>query len=194
MWVDPGVYLWNRSLHENLAYGLASAPASLEVAIAEAELAQVIARLPRGEKSALGEAGALLSGGEGQRVRFGRGVARPPARLVILDEPFRGLTRDQRRTLLARARARWADATLICVTHDIEETRGFPRVVVVADGTIVEDAAPDLLAARAGSRYAALLEAEARVRSAAWSRAGRSAWRRLIMQDGRVVPGDEAAS
>jgi ABC-type bacteriocin/lantibiotic exporter with double-glycine peptidase domain len=193
VWVDPTVYLWNRSLHDNLAYGLASAPPSLEAALAEADLTEVVARLPRGAESALGEAGALLSGGEGQRVRFGRGVTRPAARLVILDEPFRGLTRDQRRALLARARARWADATLLCVTHDIEETRAFPRVLVVDDGAVVEDGPPAALAARAGSRYAALLEAERRVRGAAWSRQGRFAWRRLVLRAGRVAPADEAA-
>jgi ATP-binding cassette subfamily B protein len=187
IWVDPSVYLWNRSLHENLAYGLAAAPPSLEAAIAEADLAEVVERLPRGAESALGEGGALLSGGEGQRVRFGRGVARDRPRLVVLDEPFRGLTRDQRRVLLERARGRWADATLLCVTHDIQETRAFPRVLVVADGGIVEDGTPGALAARSGSRYAALIEAEDRVRRAAWSRGGTVAWRRLTMQGGRVV-------
>ena len=105
VWVDPTVYLWNRSLHDNLAYGLGDAPATLDAALADAELAEVVERLPHGPASLLGEAGALLSGGEGQRVRFGRGVARPRPRLVILDEPFRGLSRDQRRLLLSRARA-----------------------------------------------------------------------------------------
>jgi ATP-binding cassette subfamily B protein len=187
VWVDPTVYLWNRSLHENLAYGLGAAPASLEAAIAEAELTGVVERLPGGAEGRLGEAGALLSGGEGQRVRFGRGVTRGAPRLVVLDEPFRGLSRDQRRLLLARARARWAGATLLCVTHDIEETRDFPRVLVIGGGHVVEDEAPAALAARAGSRYASLLEAEARVRRAAWSRTGAVPWRRLRMERGRVV-------
>jgi ATP-binding cassette subfamily B protein len=193
VWVDPTVYLWNRSLHENLAYGLAAAPPSLAAAIDEAELAGVVERLPGGMTAPLGEAGALVSGGEGQRVRFGRGLLREPPRLVVLDEPFRGLSRDQRRLLLARARARWAGATLLCVTHDIEETRELPRVLVVGDGRVVEDGAPGPLAARAGSRYAALLEAEARVRRAAWSRSSVVPWRRLRMERGRLVAGVERA-
>jgi ABC-type bacteriocin/lantibiotic exporter with double-glycine peptidase domain len=187
VWVDPTVYLWNRSLHANLSYGLQAAPASLAAAIQEAELTAVVERLPNGAETRLGEAGALLSGGEGQRVRYGRGVTREVPRLVILDEPFRGLTRDQRHLLLGRARARWAGATLLCVTHDIEETRAFPRVLVVADGRVVEDDTPDALAARAGTRYATLLEAEVRVRKAAWSRAGSVPWRRLTMDRGRLV-------
>ncbi len=194
VWVDPSVYLWNRSLHENLAYGLAAAPTSLEDALDAADLREVAARLPRGVESSIGEAGALLSGGEGQRVRFGRGVARPTPRLVILDEPFRGLTRDQRHDLLARARERWAGRTLLCVTHDIDETKAFPRVLVVADGRVAEDAPPAALAARAGSRYGALVEAEVRVRRAAWTRGGTIAWRRLTMQGGRVVSGEDPRS
>jgi ATP-binding cassette subfamily B protein len=191
VWVDPTVYLWNRPLPANVAYGLATPPAppELAAAIAEAELDETVRRLPRGADTALGEAGALVSGGEGQRVRLARGIARPAARLVILDEPFRGLARDQRQALMVRARARWAEATLLCVTHDIEETRAFPRVLVVADGRVVEDGAPAALLARPGSRYAALLEAEARVRRAAWSSAGATPWRRLRLRAGRVVEG-----
>jgi len=191
VWVDPTVYLWNRSLHENLAYGLGAAPPSLEAAIAEAELAGVVERLPRGAASPLGEGGALLSGGEGQRVRFGRGVARPGPRLVVLDEPFRGLSRDQRRLLLARARARWAGATLLCVTHDIEETLAFPRALVVDAGRVVEDGAPSALAARADARYASLLGAERRVRAAAWSRGGAVPWRRLRLEAGQLADAAE---
>ncbi len=139
---------------------------------------------PRGSATPLGEAGGLVSGGEGQRVRFGRGLLRARPRLVILDEPFRGLSRDQRQALLARARRRWSSATLLCVTHDIEETATFPRVLVVADGRVVEDGAPAALLAQPGSRYAALVEAERRVRAAAWSG---ERWRRLRLEDRRLV-------
>ena len=158
----------------------------LEAAIVEADLAEVTRRLPRGAETPLGEAGALVSGGEGQRVRFGRGVLRPRPSLVILDEPFRGLVREQRAALLARARRRWSEATLLCVTHDIGETERFARVLVVADGKIVEDGAPAALRARPDSRYALLLQAEQRMRASSWSAA---AWRRLRLEGGRVHEG-----
>ena len=51
-------------------------------------------QLPDGLQTSLGEGGGRLSGGEGQRVRLGRALIRPGVRLVILDEPFRGLDRD----------------------------------------------------------------------------------------------------
>jgi ATP-binding cassette subfamily B protein len=154
----------------------------------DADLEGVASRLPRGAETPLGEAGGLLSGGEGQRVRFGRGVLRPDPALVILDEPFRGLAREQRAALLARARRRWSDATLLCVTHDIGETERFARVLVVADGKIVEDGAPGALRARPDSRYATLLAAEERVRASSWSAA---AWRRLRLERGRLDQVDQ---
>jgi ATP-binding cassette subfamily B protein len=186
VWVDPSVYLWNRSLAANLGFGLPEAPTDLGAAMTDADLEEVLRRLPQGVETPLGEAGGLLSGGEGQRVRFGRGVLRPEPGLVILDEPFRGLSRDQRASLLARARRRWSEATLVCVTHDIGETERFARVLVVADGKIVEDGAPAKLRAWPESRYAALLKAEERLRASAWSAA---AWRRVRLENGRVKEG-----
>jgi energy-coupling factor transporter ATP-binding protein EcfA2 len=103
---------------------------------------------------------------------------------VILDEPFRGLDRERRRELLARARRWWQAATVLCITHDLGETRGFERVLVVDAGQIVEDGTPADLAARPGSRYRALLEAEREVREGLWSR---GVWRRLRLEGGRLV-------
>lgn len=187
VWIDPSVYLWNRSLRDNLTFGLAGAsttPEAFDVVLEEADLGEVVRRLPRGLDTPLGEAGALVSGGEGQRVRFGRGLLRPAPRLVILDEPFRGLSRDRRAALLARARARWSSATVLCVTHDIAETAGFARVLVLADGQVAEDGSPAALLARPGSRYAALAEAEQRVMAASWSG---EVWRRVHLEAGQVI-------
>jgi ABC-type bacteriocin/lantibiotic exporter with double-glycine peptidase domain len=184
VWIDPAVYLWNRSLADNLAFGLAATPEALGAVLDEADLGDLVRRLPQGVATPLGEAGGLVSGGEGQRVRFGRGLLRQSPRLVILDEPFRGLSREQRQTLLARARRRWSSATLFCVTHDIAETAAFPRVLVIADGRVAEDGAPAELLAQPGSRYATLVEAERRVRAAAWSG---DRWRRLRLEDRRIV-------
>jgi ATP-binding cassette subfamily B protein len=116
---------------------------------------------------------------------------RPGVRLAILDEPFRGLDRAQRRELLARARQHWAEATFICVTHDVGETRDFERVLVIEEGRIVEDDAPDILSAQPKSRYRALLVAEEAVRQGLWARAD---WRRLWLDEGRLTENEPAGS
>src|SRR5262249_654245 len=74
-WVDPAVQLWNRPFLDNLRYGLEGA---IQVPIAEAietaDLSGVLERMPDGMQTVLGEGGALVSGGEGQRTRFGRAL------------------------------------------------------------------------------------------------------------------------
>jgi len=183
-WVDPAVQLWNRSLLENLRYGtLSDSFLPLGHVIEAAALRDVLERLPDGMQTPLGEGGAFVSGGEGQRVRLGRSLLRSTARLVILDEPFRGLDREKRRELLVRTREWWSHATLLCITHDVGETRAFNRVLVVEEGRIVEDGIPADLAERPGSRYQAILAAEEAVREGLWSSA---AWRRLWLEGGRL--------
>jgi ATP-binding cassette subfamily B protein len=186
-WVDPAIQLWNRSLVANLLYGRTD-PGQVDLGevLHEADLYQVLQRLPEGLQTALGERGGLLSGGEGQRVRLGRGLHHQSARLVLLDEPFRGLDREQRRVLLQRARRFWRGATLLCITHDVSDTRNFPRVLVLDSGRIVEEGCPAALAAEATSRYRAFLDAEAVVRSGLWSN---DVWRRLCLKGGRLVDG-----
>ena len=184
-WVDPTVQLWNRSLVDNLRYGSAEESAGpLGSVIEMADLRRVLVKLPDGWQTGLGEGGALVSGGEGQRVRLGRAMLRREARLVILDEPFRGLDRDRRRALMRRARELWNGATLLCVTHDVGETLDFERVLVVDGGRIAEDGDPQALAARPASRYRGLLNAENSVREGLWAN---DEWRRLRMEGGQVV-------
>jgi ATP-binding cassette subfamily B protein len=182
-WVDPAVQLWNRSLLENLLYGVRDGDSGVGPALEAADLYDVLQRLPDGLQTPLGEGGGLVSGGEGQRVRLGRALGRPKARLVILDEPFRGLDRDKRRALLRRARALWRQATLLCITHDVGETRDFERVLVIDSGRLVEDGAPGLLAERPNSRYQMLVEAEEAVRAGLWSS---TRWRRLHLAAGQM--------
>lgn len=185
-WVDPGVQLWNRSLVDNLRYGVPDEEANrARDVLQEADLRGVLERLPDGLQTKLGGGGGLLSGGEGQRVRLGRGLGRRQARLVILDEPMRGLDRGQRRRLLQRARLWWPDATLLCITHDVAETSDFDRVLLVEGGRIVEHGAPAALRHQPDSRYRALVDAEHAVRLGLWADAE---WKRLRLQDGRISP------
>jgi len=185
-WVDPAVQLWNRSLLENLHYGLPDGPSrmSVEDVLDAADLSRVIERLPNGLQTPLGEGGGLVSGGEGQRVRLGRALLRPHVRLVILDEPFRGLYLEQRHTLLARSREIWRDATLLAISHDIAEAITFPRVLVVEQGRIVEDGDPCKLACNPESRFHALLKAENAIRNEFWNGAE---WRRLGLDHGYLT-------
>jgi ABC-type multidrug transport system fused ATPase/permease subunit len=182
-WVDPSVQIWNRSLFDNLTYG-SEVPESITTVLEAAGLMPVLAKLPQGLATPLGENGALLSAGEAQRVRLGRAMLRRGARLAILDEPFMGLDRDRRRTLLAHARQHWMRSTMLYVTHDVTEARSFERVIVVERGRIVEDGNPQTLAHTASSRFRRLLQAQDAMQ-ARFAAGGE--WRRVRLDAGRVI-------
>jgi len=97
-------------------------------------------------------------------------------RLVILDEPFRGLDFEQRHKLLVRAREVWRDATLIFISHDIREALSFERVLVMEDGRIAEDGH--------GPRLRAMLQAESTIRDEFWNGAE---WRHLRLDNGHLT-------
>lgn len=184
-WVEPEVALWNEPMVDNLAYGVDLAEALPRVghALRAADLIEFLDKLPQGLQTRLGEGGSLLSGGQGQRVRLGRALLRPGMRLVIFDEPFRGLERDRRRALLERARKEFEGATLLCIMHDIAETLAFNRVLVIKGGRLVEDGEPRVLAAREGSEYRAMLDEEEAMRSHLFRHVG---WRRLVLEQGEL--------
>jgi ATP-binding cassette subfamily B protein len=184
-WIDPTVHLWNRSLVENLRFGSAGELAmALGEGVEQADLSTVLERLPDGLQSPLGDGGALVSGGEGQRVRVGRALLRPGVRLVIMDEPFRGLDAAARKELLRRARETWRDQTMLFITHDVADTQTFDRVLVMEGGTIVEDGAPAELGKLADSRYSDLLHREAALKR---HLKHSGAWRRLHMENGSLM-------
>jgi ABC-type multidrug transport system ATPase subunit len=85
--------------------------------------------------------------------------------------------------MLRRARARWRDATLLCITHDVSDTMDFERVLVIDGARLVEDGSPSELAANEASMYRRMLDAETTVHRTLWSS---PAWRRLRLDHGKL--------
>lgn len=189
-WVDPEIQIWNRTFIDNLRYGIIDQVHNpLGQIIEQADLGNTVKMLPNGMMTLLGEGGGLVSGGEGQRVRLARAMMRKNVRLAILDEPFRGLDRKKRQELLVKARSFWSESTMIFVSHDVAETRGFDRVCVIENGCVVEYASPDELCRMPDSRYGKLLKADETVRKKLWQ--GKK-WTKLWIENGRL--GEMAAA
>ncbi len=184
-WVDPAISIWNQSLLDNMRYGTdATTGWSLDAAIRGAEMLDILEALPEGLQTSLGEGGGLVSGGQGQRVRLARAMLRSNVRLAILDEPFRGLDRERRKRLLGESRRLWAKITMLCVTHDVEHTQGFDRILVVENGRVIENGSPKELLENPKSRYAELLRADQDNHSLLW---GGGKWRNWWLADGRLL-------
>ncbi|MCH9649109.1 MAG: ATP-binding cassette domain-containing protein [Deltaproteobacteria bacterium] len=183
-WVDPAIQIWNRSLLDNLAYGCKEdSLLPVDEVLEAACLKEMLKGLPNGLQTALGESGGLVSGGEGQRVRLARALMRRHARLVLLDEPFRGLDAEVRGKLMDRARQWWPTSTLLCVTHDIRSTLSFSRVLVVKDGQLVESGAPKELLRSSAPVFQDLLARE----TAVHEELRRGDWKRLWLEQGKLT-------
>ena len=137
-WVDPAVQLWNRSFLRTSSTVRPPTLPCRSAGLSTRLTSPACSGNCRRGCNTLGEGGPRLRWG-GAAGAAGRAMLRSGVRLVILDEPFRGLDREQRRELLARARRMWRHATLLCITHDVSETQAFARVVVVEGEQIVED-------------------------------------------------------
>lgn len=185
IWVDPDVHLWNDSLLRNLFVGEARNDLHPDTLYDRLELSDIVARFERGGASPIGEEGKLLSGGEGQRVRLGRGLTVKSPRLVVMDEAFRGLDVARRRRLLRLVREEWRDATFVFVTHHIDDALSFDRVAVVEKGSIVEFDAPSNLM-MADTHFKNLVTEHERLKRT-W--ADQRLWRRVHVQSGLVKSG-----
>jgi ATP-binding cassette subfamily B protein len=182
-WIDPSVHIWNRSMKDNLCYGNTTHDPT-ESVMENANLNEILRNLPQGSQTPLGESGGLLSGGEGQRVRLGRALLRSNIRLAILDEPFRGLDREQRQALLKYSRMNWQQATLIYISHDIAEALTFDTVIVMDNGKIIEKNNPNSLMSISTSKFRTMLDASQNLYDTLWNS---DHWKRWQLKKGELV-------
>ena len=116
-WVPQRPHLFARSIAENVRLGRPDASDdAVRAAIAEAELEDVVARLPMGAETILGHEGSGLSVGERQRVALARAFVRD-APLLLLDEPTANLDGRTEENVLAAARRLMTGRTVVLVAH-----------------------------------------------------------------------------
>ncbi|MGW0178027.1 ABC transporter ATP-binding protein, partial [Nocardia sp. NPDC003345] len=136
------------SLRDNLTYrhpGIAED--DLRRAIELAGLTDVVARLPRGLETPVGEHGVFLSGGERQRVALARAMIRRPV-LLMLDEPTAMLDAGTERALNETIRIVRKECALLVVAHRLSTIREAETVVYLDGGRIVDSGPHHELAAR----------------------------------------------
>ena len=130
--------LFSASIRDNISYGRPDATDEEIVAAAKAACAHdFIEALPDGYDTVVGRRGATLSGGQRQRIAIARAVIRKSP-IVILDEPFTGLDRNNEATVLSALRTLCAGRTAILITHDPAIAALADRSFDVREGRVVE--------------------------------------------------------
>lgn len=149
------VFLFSASILENIRMGNPQASDEQVKAAAKAVGADAfIERLRDGYESQLGRGGITLSAGQRQLVSFARVFLANP-RVLILDEATASLDIPSERTVQAALRTVLAGRTALVIAHRLSTVLGADRVLVIHEGSVVEDGSPQQLIA-SGGRFAAM--------------------------------------
>jgi len=153
--VSQETYLFHASVRENLRFAKPDATdAEVEAAAGAARIHHVIAALPEGYDTVVGERGYRFSGGEKQRIAIARTILRNPP-ILVLDEATSSLDTETER-LVQEALDRLSEGrTTIAIAHRLSTVRDADQIVVLDHGRVVETGRhEDLILA--GGRYTAL--------------------------------------
>ncbi|MBA1228939.1 ABC transporter ATP-binding protein [Pseudomonas viridiflava] len=151
--------LFNRTIYENIAYGLPDARHEDVIqASRQAYCDEFIRALPEGYDTMVGERGVKLSGGQRQRLGLAR-VFLKNAPILILDEATSALDSHSEAVIQAALAKLMQGRTVLVVAHRLSTVANFDRVIVLHDGQIIEEGPPTQLR-RQGGVYESLWAAQ----------------------------------
>lgn len=154
------------TIHANIAYGLDETSTlcsahSVTNAAGAAGIDDFISSLPRGYTTLVGEGGVGLSGGQAQRIVIARALVRRP-QILILDEATSALDPSSaeliKQTVQELVAVRRHELTVIIITHAKEMMEIADNIVVLEQGSVVEEGPFKVLAGRGGGKLRMLLE------------------------------------
>jgi ATP-binding cassette, subfamily B, bacterial len=154
--VSQETYLFHASIRENLRFACPQASdTEIEDAAKAAQIHELIASLPQGYDTPVGERGYRFSGGEKQRIAIARTILRNPP-VLILDEATSSLDTETERAVQQALDELSRGRTTIAIAHRLSTIRDAEQILVLDSGRILERGTHEELV-RAGGRYVALL-------------------------------------
>jgi subfamily B ATP-binding cassette protein MsbA len=145
--VTQFTFLFNDTVRNNIAYGAPSRPLEEVIAAAQAAHAhEFIMALPQGYDTEIGELGVRLSGGQRQRLAIARALLKN-APILILDEATSSLDNESERFVQAAIEELMVGRTVLVIAHRLSTIQRADRILVLANGQIVEEGCHDELLA-----------------------------------------------
>ena len=158
--VSQETYLFHESVRENLRFAKPDATdEEIEAAAKAARIHDVIAALPDGYDTIVGERGYRFSGGEKQRIAIARTILRNPP-ILVLDEATSSLDTETERLVQEALDRLSTGRTTIAIAHRLSTVRDADQIIVLDHGRVVESGRHEELIA-AGGRYSALAARDA---------------------------------
>lgn len=155
-YVAQHAWIVSDSIRDNILSGLPFDAERYRRAVRVAGLAADLASFPHGDATEIGERGINLSGGQRHRVALARAVYRE-ADIFLFDDPLSALDPDVANHVFTQLIAgELASTTRVIVSHRVEYALAADRVIVIEDGTVVEQGTPTQLQSRP-SRFSELL-------------------------------------
>ena len=143
-------FVLNRSIRENLSFGRAGASEEeMWRALAVADLEPTVREMENGLDALVGERGSNLSEGQRQRLAIARAVLGKP-RIVVLDEATSAIGFDSEARILSNLRRSLPGTTLLIASHRLLSLQDADKIVVLKDGSAVEEGNHRELMARNG--------------------------------------------
>ncbi len=154
--VSQETYLFHASVRDNLRFAKPDATDDeVERAADAAQIHDLVAALPEGYDTVVGERGYRFSGGEKQRIAIARTILRNPP-ILVLDEATSSLDTETERQVQAALDRLTEGRTTIAIAHRLSTVENADQIVVLDRGRIVERGTHDELIGRSG-RYAQLV-------------------------------------
>jgi len=163
--VSQETYLFHESVRENLRFAKPDATdAEIERAAEAARIHHVIAALPDGYDTIVGERGYRFSGGEKQRIAIARTILRNPP-ILVLDEATSSLDTETERLVQEALDGLSEGRTTIAIAHRLSTVSDADQIIVLDHGRVVETGRHEQLL-QAGGRYSVLAARDAELTAA----------------------------